>query len=248
MSSSIPSRQWKIVAQRSGDRCAICKKPLTIESEGAGDLALIGEMAHIKGEKPGSARYDPDQPVGERNSYRNLIYLCANDHTMIDQQEDSYPVEKLLRIKLDHEKWVGTQLGSSLPRVTFRELELVSEHILSTPVQGDRVYTITPPADKIKKNDLTERPGGLITMGLGKAFEVQRFVDQQMLFDPQYADRLRSGFLAEYYRLRSEGLRGDDLFDGMLDHAIGATSDFNRQAAGLAVLSYLFEKCDIFER
>jgi hypothetical protein len=248
MSSSIRLRHWKILVQRSGDRCAICRTPLSIDAKQGGEPALIGEIAHIRGEKAGSARYDPDQPIEERNSYRNLIYVCANDHTIVDQNPIDFPVERLIQIKADHEKWVSQQLSRSLPNVSFAELDAVCEHILVQPMSLDSVYTITPPREKIRKNELSERPAGLITMGLGKAPEVQAFVEQQSLFEPDYPQRLRTGFLAEYHRLRRDRYRGDELFDGMLDFASGGTSDFARQAAGLAVLSYLFEKCDVFER
>jgi hypothetical protein len=35
---------------------------------------VIGEEAHIRGEKPSAARYDPHQSEEERERYNNLFY------------------------------------------------------------------------------------------------------------------------------------------------------------------------------
>jgi hypothetical protein len=42
------------------------------------------DIAHIRGERPGSARYAPDMTDAERNSPENLILLCPNHHREID--------------------------------------------------------------------------------------------------------------------------------------------------------------------
>lgn len=84
---------------RSGNRCAFprCKAAIVH------DDTLLGEVAHIKGLRPGSARHDPAQTPEERNAYANLILLCANHHNIVDDDEVSYPVERLLAIKAAHE-------------------------------------------------------------------------------------------------------------------------------------------------
>jgi hypothetical protein len=84
---------------RSGDRCAFprCVAPLTHND------TLIGEVCHIKGDKPGAARYDAAQVAAERQAYDNLIVLCPNHHTVIDDDEMAYTVERLLRMKIEHE-------------------------------------------------------------------------------------------------------------------------------------------------
>jgi hypothetical protein len=53
---------------------------------------VAGEVAHIKGEHDGSARYDIDQPDAERQGYDNLMLLCPKHHKLVDRQEpDNYP-------------------------------------------------------------------------------------------------------------------------------------------------------------
>tara|TARA_R110001599_G_scaffold171584_1_gene362726 strand:+ start:679 stop:1290 length:612 start_codon:yes stop_codon:yes gene_type:complete len=73
----------------------------------------LGEMAHIKGNKPGSNRYDAKQPDGERDSYENLILLCPTHHTLIDKPENEwrYTVEKLHEMKVNHEASISNRLN-----------------------------------------------------------------------------------------------------------------------------------------
>ncbi|RTM03881.1 MAG: hypothetical protein EKK31_17730 [Hyphomicrobiales bacterium] len=64
---------------------------------------LVGEVCHMKGARRGSARFDPAQPATERHHRDNLVLMCPTHHTVIDDDEVSYPVERLLHIKHDHE-------------------------------------------------------------------------------------------------------------------------------------------------
>ena len=60
-------------------------------------------IAHIKGDKPGSQRYDAEQPESERQGFDNLMLLCPNCHTRIDELEpDEHPVERLVAMKERH--------------------------------------------------------------------------------------------------------------------------------------------------
>jgi hypothetical protein len=63
---------------------------------------LVGEMSHIKGEKPGAARYDVSQTEAQRHGFDNIILLCASHHTRIDRDEKTYSVEKLAAMKYAH--------------------------------------------------------------------------------------------------------------------------------------------------
>jgi len=100
MADSEPSRSTvKRLFAVSGNRCAFpkCEAPMTLEG------TLVGEICHIKGKQPGSARYDPAQTPAERHDYENLILLCAPHHTVIDDDEESYTVDRLRKMKSDHE-------------------------------------------------------------------------------------------------------------------------------------------------
>jgi hypothetical protein len=95
-------RTLKELFARSGNRCPFPKCQALLAFNGT----LIGEVCHIKGNKPGAARYDVSQTDAERQAYDNLIAMCPTHHTVIDDDEVSYPFARLLRIKADHERRV----------------------------------------------------------------------------------------------------------------------------------------------
>jgi len=64
---------------------------------------LFGEVCHIKGKNPGSPRHDLGQTQEQRNDFANLILLCPNHHAVIDADTDAYTVERLQKMKSDHE-------------------------------------------------------------------------------------------------------------------------------------------------
>lgn len=113
---------------RSGNQCAICHGELVRADEGKDPGALVGQEAHIIARSPGGARYEPLDPTA-RDDYSNLILVCANDHREIDTQPGRYPVEKLRRIKRDHEQWVSDQLKS--PRQNARSAPIRIQAIQS---------------------------------------------------------------------------------------------------------------------
>jgi hypothetical protein len=72
----------------------------------------IGEMAHIRGEKPGANRHDATQTAVQRDGYANIILLCPTHHTIIDKPENlaAYSVNTLLNMKLQHNRDVEDRL------------------------------------------------------------------------------------------------------------------------------------------
>jgi hypothetical protein len=100
MTESGPSQSTiKRLFALSGNRCAFPKCEATMALEDT----LVGEVCHIKGLKRGAARHDPDQTAAQRNDYANLILLCAPHHKVVDDDEEAYTVERLQKMKADHE-------------------------------------------------------------------------------------------------------------------------------------------------
>lgn len=91
----------------SGNRCSFprCTTAL-VQNE-----TVIGEVCHIKGARPGAARYDEQQTDSERHAFANLILMCPTHHTVIDDDEESYTVERLIKLKTDHESRVSIDAG-----------------------------------------------------------------------------------------------------------------------------------------
>ncbi len=78
------------------------------------------EIAHICGERPGAARFDPAMSVEERNSYDNLMLLCPKHHKLIDRLDpDLHTVEVLREMK------AKSELHGSTSRAWATDSELV---------------------------------------------------------------------------------------------------------------------------
>jgi hypothetical protein len=65
--------------------------------------------------------------------------------------------------------------------------------------------------------------------------------------DSQFPERLKAGFVKRYEECLAHEINGDALFETLHDFASSGSSNFERQAAGLALLCYLFQKCEVFE-
>ena len=85
---------------RSGNQCAFpgCTHPLIND-----DNLFIGQVCHIEAASSGGERFNPDSDDEHRRSYGNLILLCYPHHIETNEVE-RYPVEKLRKMKLDHEQ------------------------------------------------------------------------------------------------------------------------------------------------
>ena len=248
MSVAYPTKV--LLAFRSGDRCAFpgCGRALTVDGDQANPV-VTGEAAHIAGEKEGAARYDRRMTDEQRNHYNNLIYLCGDHHTQIDKQEDEFPVGRLHSMKSEHEANVREAMTEAFASVGFPELEEATQWIMHVqPEQASRDFALIAPEDKLRKNALGNGSRTIITMGLSVAREVRAYVESVAQTDSDFPERLKVGFLAEYYRLKQEGHTGDVLFDLMCRFAQRGFVEQAKRSAGLAVLVYLFEACEVFEK
>lgn len=210
---------------------------------------ILGEAAHIAGEQPNAARFDASMTDDQRNHFSNLIYLCGDHHTQIDKQHHHFPIDALYRIKAEHEAKVRDGLNAAFAQIGFHELQLATAWVNRYQPDAESAdLSLLAPEDKIRRNVLSNGSRVTITMGLSVAQLVGDFVQNEALIDPDYPERLKAGFLEEYFRLRRAGHRADELFDLMSEFSQRGLRRQSQRSAGLAVLVYLFEKCDVFER
>lgn len=237
------SEQRKLHA-KSGNRCAMCKVVLVDEKNPT--AACIGENAHIYGEKPDAARYDSSQPEEVVNGEGNLIFLCCNCHKKIDTDVGSYPVIELLKLKKEHENWVVQQLEIGSASYTFAELEVLAKYLISNNVGGHSPnYSILKIDEKMKKNSL-ESVQCFITMGLSRVESIEEYINR--FPDPNFSNSLTEFITTKYKELKADNLDSVTIFNELWDIASGRRSDFNYKAAGLGILVYFFEKCEVFEK
>jgi hypothetical protein len=110
----------------SGNQCAFpkCQQSL-IDGE-----TVTGKVCHIKGSKKGGARYDENQSNEDRHGFENLILLCGRHHDVIDDDEESYRVDRLHRMKATHE--------SSAERIPDDEAERAAMLVINQQVSSVR--------------------------------------------------------------------------------------------------------------
>ncbi len=241
----IKEKDKRIVFARCGNRCSFPGCDQIIASKGdSTNYTNTGELAHIKGDKEDSSRYDPNQSDKERNSPDNLILLCGTHHKMIDDQPDVYTVDKLTEMKYQHEEWVISQYSKSTNELTFAELEVIRKFIESSElIETD--MSVIHLKDKIRKNEISPKTETLIKIGLARTSLIRDYIDANL--DPEFGERLKKGFVQEYTKQKTD-FSGDALFDTLLNFASGNSTDFKEMAAGLAILCYFFETCDVFEK
>ncbi|EOC1534621.1 HNH endonuclease [Cronobacter turicensis] len=126
---SISDKSIKLLWSNAAGICSFrgCNEKLSVEEAAGVAPYTLGEMAHIKGNKPGSNRYDIDQSSAERDSYENLILLCPTHHTLIDKLEnvDRFNVELLHEMKQEHENFISNRLSV----VKYESLEELKDQI-----------------------------------------------------------------------------------------------------------------------
>lgn len=103
MARNTPPRDSYLLFSKSAGICNLCKQY----------VPLIAEQAHIiahssKGPR-GNIPYD-----GNIDSYDNLILLCPNCHTEIDNYPETYSVKILRDIKIEHEKNIQDRISNNI--------------------------------------------------------------------------------------------------------------------------------------
>lgn len=250
MSRKYPITDIKVLYGLAAERCSFpdCKRELVIKNE-SGERKQVGKIAHIIAHSRNGPRADASYSDEKRDTYDNWILLCGTHHDMIDVMSGMYSVEILRNMKVEHESWVKNSLTLEVMGVGFAELEVAANAILSSePTVINDSFAVTPPFQKMKKNNLMETTHHLLTMGLSRSPEVGRYIEAQSKLDSGYPERLKAGFRKEYNRLIGEEICSDPLFQSMLVFASGNSRNFKRQAAGLVILSHLFEICEVFEK
>lgn len=243
---SISQSSVKILWAKSGSCCAMCNKPV-VERQ-TDTLIPVGEMAHIKGHKPGSARYDDGQSDIERHSYNNLILLCPACHAIIDKNVAKYSVDYLHEIKSLHEERIERAIKRSLPTITFRELEETLRHIIDNPPlkYDSEDFRLIPIKDKVHKNNLSLQTEQMLKMGMASVSLIDNFLNKNASED--YPEKLRIFFVQKYKNLRRDTDNGDAIFYSLVQAASSDSSDPRHIAAAYGIVAYYFQLCEVFEK
>lgn len=115
---------------RAAGRCSLpeCRRDLVMDASETDDPSLVGEICHIVAESKDGPRGDSPLSENERNRYKNLVLMCCIHHKLIDDQPNTYSVDRLLEIKISHEQFVKTSFGTDAENHQ-KEYELVADYI-----------------------------------------------------------------------------------------------------------------------
>lgn len=108
---TITDRTRKLLWANSGGHCAKCYRSLVADETELDDPSVVGDECHIISGQINGPRYDPAYPPNLIDTYDNLILLCRVDHKRVDDQEHTFDVETLRRMKAKHERRVAWALN-----------------------------------------------------------------------------------------------------------------------------------------
>jgi hypothetical protein len=226
---------------------AMCIERPTDEGDPA---AMIGQVAHIAAKSNNGPRAIPTLSEKERDSYANWILLCGRHHPLVDRQWLKFGLNELHTWKKEHETWIYHQLQAGSLKAGFAELDILAKALrYFDPTDSMQTEPLRAPdlRAKLDHNALGVAARQHLMTGLTMSNVVQMYVRQYSEIDPLFPRRLVSGFKNYYNELYDDGIRGDALFINICTIASGASHDFVVQATGVAVVTYLFQLCEIFD-
>lgn len=148
----------------------------------------------------------------------------------------------------DLESWFGPSLTMEANvNLGFSDLVAVLTHITISPVpRTSEVKDVS--RGKIEANLLSQAVADFLKIGMQKSLLVAQFFNSWT--NPAYGEQIAQAFKSEYTGLRNgvPQLHPDEIF-GRLETWAGGTANTTpmHKAAVLAVMAYLFDKCEIFE-
>jgi len=132
----------------------------------------------------------------------------------------------------------------TLERLSFADLQPVLLEIQRRD-PGAEPPLIPPSATKLQHNALSQDAALLLCQGRRREKLVQDFFDTSP--DPSFGEDVAEAFRTRYEELKANSLSADQIFGELQSFAGGMDGEPSHQGAVLAVLSYFFERCDIFE-
>lgn len=102
------------LAKRAAQQCSNrrCGKPITGPHSDETGVVDLGEACHIRGARPGSARYDSTMTPEERSHIVSAIWLCRSCGKLIDSDRARFTVDVVYRWKRQHEAAVSDRIAA----------------------------------------------------------------------------------------------------------------------------------------
>lgn len=129
--------------------------------------------------------------------------------------------------------------------VSFEDLhKVISQIARANPAMEQDIRPVA--SDKLFANGLSKDVQTLLAAGMTKSERVKSMIDGW--YAPLMGDRLAARFAHEYSKFKESGYAPDEIFGALHQFAGGMRRQSpSEEAAVLAILAFLFEKCEIFE-
>jgi hypothetical protein len=133
-----------------------------------------------------------------------------------------------------------------LLNVRFEDVRPLLDHVARQSAPVDTTPRPVPPG-KLEYNRLSEDVAFWLRCGMIKADLVRSYLDRTP--NKELATQVATAFRGEYDRITQQETNPDNIFHGLRVFLQGPFAQTPRnESAVFAVLAYLFEQCDIFER
>ncbi len=257
-SDFIRTRPWGNIGDRKNDGYLASKRML-FQVYAPNEMEASKAIAKIDEDYTGALEYWEkyfDKWIFTHNARKGLgpeiveKLLALNGRKMPEVSHWGFPELRLEIFGLSDND-IASILGNAptplnVLRVGFKDLKIVLGHIARHAMSPNQDISPVSP-NKLTYNDLSAGVQLLLNTGMQRAERVDEFF--RKWHDPTYGDGIAQAFSVKYGELKTSGHTPDEIFAQLQDFALGerrGTPD--EEAATLAVLAYLFEKCDIFER
>ena len=129
--------------------------------------------------------------------------------------------------------------------VNRQNLEIAIEHL--TQAQANPEIIIKAPSpQKLSHNNLSRDTKEFLQMGRQRDRSVQTFFETYP--DPAISDSIAEYYRSSYKNLKAQSYSPEEIFSRILSHSgFGKGSSSSINAALLTIISYFFDRCEIFE-
>ena len=242
----------------SGNQCAApdCTRPL-IAKDGA---SIISKICHIEAASENGPRFNSTMNDDQRRHFDNLILLCDECHTIIDNidNESKYPVSLLKSWKRDHETQVQLQLLQNKPGLLKQAINGIASMSFEDDVSDDEVISSFRIEDKIVHNSL--RRNSYLILEYAKFFPKINSLYLELESQGSFKkERLLRNIKLLYIRIRGEYLgegktlndNSDDIFESienkLMDQLGKSDIDEDIAFAIPIIMVDSFIRCNILE-
>lgn len=246
----------------SGNQCAApdCERIL-IARDG---ISVTSKICHIEAASEDGPRYNPLMTDSERAHFDNLILLCDECHTIIDNKENEgkYPVALLKEWKKNHEsKFLHEQLRN--PSLLMQAINAIADpDFESDAVNDERLQAFGIP-DKISYNNI-KRNKYLIEEYSGYYGKINSLYGELESQGSFKKEKLLRNIRAVYLKIKGKYTQGDsdpmpiiqekadDIIEDIENEFLSLVPDTNKYQEDISfgisvVLVDAFMRCKILE-